>query len=133
MTNQTHQEEIALLVGVFLLISIFLEIFFFSSNDLLKLISLGGSSTAIALLILYIFIVQPMRGGSRGSSIYSKYRSGSFQPTVIPPSRIVKKSIMKGLCQQCGKSALLGFTCSYCNGYFCPEHRLPEKHECLGI
>jgi predicted nucleic acid binding AN1-type Zn finger protein len=94
---------------------------------------LGGSSTAIALLILYVFIVQPMRGGSRGSSIYSQYSSRSFQPTVIPPSRIVKKSIIKGLCQQCGKSSLMGFTCTYCNGYFCPEHRLPEKHECLGI
>jgi len=33
-------------------------------------------------------------------------------------------------CQKCGKDVFLPFTCPYCRGYFCSEHRLPENHEC---
>jgi len=33
-------------------------------------------------------------------------------------------------CQKCGKEVFLPFTCPYCRGYFCSEHRLPENHEC---
>ncbi|UCG04628.1 MAG: hypothetical protein JSW11_06190 [Candidatus Heimdallarchaeota archaeon] len=40
---------------------------------------------------------------------------------------------MRGSCEYCGKKELMGFTCSYCNSYFCAEHRLPEKHDCVGI
>jgi hypothetical protein len=25
------------------------------------------------------------------------------------------------------------YKCRYCNGRFCPEHRLPESHECDGL
>lgn len=25
------------------------------------------------------------------------------------------------------------FVCKYCGGSFCPEHRLPESHECPGL
>lgn len=25
------------------------------------------------------------------------------------------------------------FRCNYCGGYFCPEHRLPEFHDCTGL
>ena len=34
-------------------------------------------------------------------------------------------------CDYCGKEVDLPFTCPYCGGHFCAEHRLPENHECL--
>ncbi|MEM2602009.1 MAG: AN1-type zinc finger domain-containing protein, partial [Candidatus Bathyarchaeia archaeon] len=36
-------------------------------------------------------------------------------------------------CLKCGARAELPFICSYCGGYFCIEHRLPESHECSGL
>lgn len=33
-------------------------------------------------------------------------------------------------CQKCGQETFLPFRCPYCDGYFCPDHRLPETHEC---
>jgi Zn-dependent protease len=33
-------------------------------------------------------------------------------------------------CQHCGTEVFLPFKCSYCHGYFCAEHRLPENHAC---
>ncbi|MFW9960753.1 MAG: AN1-type zinc finger domain-containing protein [Candidatus Thorarchaeota archaeon] len=35
-------------------------------------------------------------------------------------------------CSLCGHEDL-SFTCPYCNGVFCGEHRLPESHGCPGI
>ncbi len=36
-------------------------------------------------------------------------------------------------CAVCGRDELLPFTCAYCGERFCAEHRLPEKHNCLGL
>ncbi|MEM2110876.1 MAG: AN1-type zinc finger domain-containing protein [Candidatus Bathyarchaeia archaeon] len=34
-------------------------------------------------------------------------------------------------CQYCGREVIdLPFRCSFCGGYFCTEHRLPENHSC---
>lgn len=33
-------------------------------------------------------------------------------------------------CEFCGEEVALPFQCSFCNGYFCIEHRLPENHSC---
>ncbi|MFX1370052.1 MAG: AN1-type zinc finger domain-containing protein [Promethearchaeota archaeon] len=35
-------------------------------------------------------------------------------------------------CSLCGKEDLC-FTCPYCNGVYCSEHRLPEGHGCPGM
>ena len=35
-------------------------------------------------------------------------------------------------CEFCGKEEPLPFVCNYCGGVFCPEHRLPEAHQCKG-
>jgi len=35
-------------------------------------------------------------------------------------------------CDYCGKEESLPFVCNYCGGTFCPEHRLPEAHNCIG-
>ena len=36
-------------------------------------------------------------------------------------------------CQKCNQDTLLPFTCPYCGGQFCSEHRLPERHSCPNI
>jgi len=35
-------------------------------------------------------------------------------------------------CDFCGKDEALPFICNYCGGVFCPDHRLPESHQCRG-
>jgi Zn-dependent protease len=35
-------------------------------------------------------------------------------------------------CDVCGKDEDLPFTCNYCGGTYCAEHRLPESHACRG-
>jgi Zn-dependent protease len=35
-------------------------------------------------------------------------------------------------CDFCGRDEDLPFTCNYCGGTFCGEHRLPESHACKG-
>ena len=36
-------------------------------------------------------------------------------------------------CEQCGEKIIGMRGCSYCEGTFCPEHQLPEKHDCPGV
>lgn len=36
-------------------------------------------------------------------------------------------------CSYCGASESMPFTCKFCGGKFCAEHRLPENHECAGL
>jgi len=36
-------------------------------------------------------------------------------------------------CEICGKKDILTFHCNYCGGYFCAEHRLPERHNCAKL
>lgn len=36
-------------------------------------------------------------------------------------------------CEYCGKEVLFPFVCSYCGKTFCPEHRLPENHQCSNM
>ena len=35
-------------------------------------------------------------------------------------------------CDYCGKEEALPFVCNYCGGAYCPDHRLPEAHQCKG-
>lgn len=36
-------------------------------------------------------------------------------------------------CGMCQQEVFLPFRCPYCGGSFCPEHRLPENHECQNL
>jgi hypothetical protein len=36
-------------------------------------------------------------------------------------------------CDHCEGSAELSYECNYCGGRYCPDHRLPEGHECDGV
>lgn len=33
-------------------------------------------------------------------------------------------------CETCGKNETFPYKCKYCDNYFCPDHRLPESHNC---
>lgn len=38
------------------------------------------------------------------------------------------------VCDECGTEyETLKNTCRYCDGEFCPDHHLPEKHDCPGL
>jgi Zn-dependent protease len=44
---------------------------------------------------------------------------------------LVTKEVKRTVkCQYCDKDVTLPFKCPFCNQQFCPEHRLPENHEC---
>ncbi|NLE05516.1 MAG: hypothetical protein GX638_12045 [Crenarchaeota archaeon] len=36
-------------------------------------------------------------------------------------------------CMQCGEEVLFPFRCNYCQNNFCPQHRLPESHNCPNL
>lgn len=36
-------------------------------------------------------------------------------------------------CDYCEEDVDIPFTCKFCQGTFCSEHRLPENHECSGL
>lgn len=36
-------------------------------------------------------------------------------------------------CSQCGEQLDMGYSCSYCTGSYCSDHRLPESHSCPGL
>ena len=102
-----------------------------------KILFLGTITIILTCVLSYSFIIVPAKKKLTRSSPYPRYRSlekpRSFQPEVTPPSKKTKKIVMGGNCSHCGTSTLMGFTCSYCDDYFCSEHRLPEKHGCSGL
>ena len=36
-------------------------------------------------------------------------------------------------CDVCGRSDDMPYTCHYCGGSYCADHRLPENHSCAGL
>lgn len=36
-------------------------------------------------------------------------------------------------CTQCGTRPDMPYQCKYCGGRYCPDHRLPEGHNCDGV
>lgn len=45
---------------------------------------------------------------------------------------VAEKRLDMSECSECGKQTM-SFTCHYCGGKFCSEHRLPENHDCEGL
>lgn len=133
MNTLTQQEQYVLLVSALMIIVIVLEIVVIPPDNVIKLFFIGVSTLAFSLLLFYFFIIHPMNFQSKSPKMYTRSYSDSFRPNVIPPSKTAKKTIMRGSCYLCGKTAMMGFTCSYCGEYFCSEHRLPEKHHCLKL
>jgi hypothetical protein len=110
------------------------EIFFSRQNQLLNNVVWAITSITFAMIILYTFIIKPLASQQTGtySGFFSRSRD-SFKPYTRPPSKLKKKTQLGGHCGSCNVQISFGFTCSYCNNYFCPEHRLPEKHGCPGV
>jgi len=136
MESLTHQEQLAVFIGIFSIIFILFELIVIPPYNNMKWFFLGGSVSLISVILIYIFVIQPATTSRKNYSRRPRFSSSDysdFQPNIIRPSGRKKKTIMEGKCLFCDKPALMGFTCSYCNGYFCPDHRLPEKHDCLGL
>jgi hypothetical protein len=36
-------------------------------------------------------------------------------------------------CYTCGEPVSMPYECNYCGEYNCPDHRLPEAHDCDGV
>ena len=131
----TKTEQISLMIGgVILILAVGMDIIFSSNSQILENVIWAGASLIFSVIILYIFIIRPL--ASQHTEDYPSFISqsrGSFKPYINPPSKFQKKTQLRGQCGECNKQITLGFTCSYCNNYFCPEHRLPEKHRCTGM
>lgn len=35
------------------------------------------------------------------------------------------------ICEFCGVTITMPYTCSYCNQRLCGDHKLPENHKCI--
>jgi hypothetical protein len=127
------REEVFFLLFIPTIIAwLFHPIVFLNSSNLSFIIALwGGISILFPLIMIYIYIYQPVSSSGRKWTLFRNQGSEGkrFEPTRIPP-KMKKKTQLKGYCEYCNDVTTFGFTCSYCNSYFCPDHRLPEKHEC---
>ncbi len=136
MERLSDQEQLVTFISFSSIFVILIELLFLPPDYNLKWFIVGMTITVISSLLIYTFLIHPGRNRTRlwgrNNGSYSSY-SSNFRPSVIKPSGRVKKTITDGSCSYCHNPALMGFICSYCNNYFCPEHRLPEKHECLGL
>lgn len=36
-------------------------------------------------------------------------------------------------CRKCGATLVGSRECSYCGDTYCPDHQLPENHDCPGV
>jgi len=52
--------------------------------------------------------------------------------TDMPPERVEIVGPANSFCYYCLSPVYMPFRCNRCGGYFCAEHRLPEKHNCPG-
>jgi hypothetical protein len=133
-TLSNNQQKSLILGGIIIGIVLFLDLVTPNVGNEGKILLWGIASIIFAFLISYSFVINPSyskRGFPRFSQLHN--RNERFKPRIIPPAANKKKTQFKGNCDHCGESSLLGFTCSYCNGFYCANHRIPEKHDCLGL
>ena len=131
----TKNEQVSLIIGgIILILAVVSDFILSNSNQVLENTIWAGASLVFSVIFSYTFLIQPLtsKQTTEHTGFLSKPRE-SFKPFISPPSKLEKKTQLKGHCEICNDQIMLGFTCSYCNGYFCPEHRLPEKHRCSGM
>jgi hypothetical protein len=135
MSTLSDVQQKSLILGVLIIVSaIFLDLMMLNNNNGGKILLWSLASISFAVLVGYSFVINPSytKGGfSRFSQL--RKRNVGFKPRIITPAAIKKKTQFKGNCNYCDESSLLGFTCSYCNNFYCENHRLPEKHNCKGL
>lgn len=123
------------IVWYILLILIFIPLLsrlIFSENLNHQSLLSGLAAIVFSTLIAYFLIFKgtPLKKGH--TPRYSlENKEKIFSPTVLSPSKLKKDTVLRGKCNHCQENTIFGFTCSYCGLYFCSDHRLPEKHNCL--
>lgn len=131
--SDKQQKSLLLAIVIFMLV-ISLDIFLLNEYLGEKILLWSIASIIFAIVIIYSFVLYPSYSrGSLSRSHQLSSRNYGFKPRITPPSVFKKKTPFKGNCDYCDESTLLGFTCSYCNGFYCSNHRLPEKHHCSGL
>ncbi|MHA1972200.1 MAG: AN1-type zinc finger domain-containing protein [Candidatus Hodarchaeales archaeon] len=120
------EERISLILSVFLVFSLVISTILLKHNAAEFLILGFGMSITSASLI-YIFIIRPINL-QRNKNLFGMI--DLFKSRGNKSKKVVKKTKLFGSCDFCGKEVQFGFTCSYCGNYFCPDHRLPERHLC---
>ena len=137
MDELVNQEKIIIIFALFLtLIGLFQLIFLFNDNYYLKWLIFGFTTIISSSVLIYYFVIKQSQPREKTYSIRMSRmadRTSFTYPETIPPSKMQKKTKFEGKCYYCGSFVSFGFTCSYCGGYFCSDHRIPEKHECVGL
>ncbi|MHA1236219.1 MAG: AN1-type zinc finger protein [Candidatus Hodarchaeales archaeon] len=135
MSSLTDRQQKTLLSGILIIVLVISLDLLLPNNDLKgKILLWSIASIFFAVITIYYFVLNS--SSSRGSfSRFSQFsgRNDGFKPRITPPSVIKEKKQFRGNCDYCSESTSLGFNCSYCDGFYCSNHRLPEKHHCSGI
>lgn len=69
------------------------------------------------------------RPRNASSRIVRRPDSASRSVDVIKPSETPKTPLVAH-CEFCDAKTYMPYQCKFCNGVFCDDHRLPEKHRC---
>ena len=135
MSSLVDKQQKTLLLGSIIIVLVISLDIFLPNDDLRgKILLWSIASIFFSVIIINSFVLN--LSYSRGSfSRFSQFsgRNIGFKPRITSPSIIKKKKQFKGNCDYCSESASLGFNCSYCDGFYCSNHRLPEKHHCSGL
>jgi len=137
MDELSDQEKIIIITVLILTLSGLFQLLFFSNeNYSINWLIFGASITISSFVLIYYFVIKQSQQRKKSYSTHrsrmSDRRSFTY-PEEIPPSKLQKKTKIEGKCYYCNSFASFGFTCSFCGGYFCSDHRLPEKHQCVGL
>jgi hypothetical protein len=135
MPQLNKNEQISLIAGAIILIfAVSADIILPLRDQILVIIIWAGASIIFSTVVLYTFLLQPIASNQfEGDNRFFIPSKDTFKPFISKSSKLTKKTQLRGHCGVCNKQILLGFTCSYCHGYFCPNHRLPEKHNCTRL
>ena len=135
MPQFNKNEQITLITGLIILIfAVSIDIILPMRDQMLVIIIWAGASMIFSTVVLYTFLLQPIASNQiKRDTRFFMTSKDTFKPLVSKSSKMTKKTQLRGHCGVCNKQTLLGFTCSYCHDYFCPDHRLPEKHNCTRL
>ena len=135
LNTVTGSQQKSLILGsAIIILVILLDLLLPNTNYDGKIILWSIASIIFSVLISYSFIIKTSYSmGPYYPSPGFRRRKSTFKPRIIPPPAQKKKTLFRGNCEFCSKATSFGFTCSFCNGYYCDDHRIPEKHNCSGL
>ncbi|WP_455143434.1 AN1-type zinc finger domain-containing protein [Candidatus Hodarchaeum mangrovi] len=137
MDELSDQEKIIIIISIILTLIGLFQLFFFPNQDYsINWLIFGVTATISSFILIYYFVIKQSQPRKKSYPIHRSRMSDRRSFTnleVIPPSKLQKKTKIEGKCYYCNSFASFGFTCSFCGGYFCSDHRIPEKHHCVGL